>query len=103
MIYTFEEAAEMMEDFEDLLGTEIVMGSPATEIWYVTAAPSDVEDQPGFAEEHHQNVMADASYVYKNDVDQYDVVLIIGQPGSFTIKNIRDYVAEAGIGYNFPV
>jgi len=102
MAYTYAQAIEITEDFEDLAGTELVMGNRDTEIWYVALAPPGFETRPGFAEAHHKAVTGDASYSYQDPAGQYDVAVIIGQPGSFTTKNIRDYVAEAGIGYNFP-
>ena len=102
MPYTREEATEITEDFEDLIGTEIVMGDPATEIMYVALAPASFENHKDYAETYHQKIMADPGYVYESRGNLYDVAVIIGEPGHFTLKNIRDYVAEAGIPYNFP-
>lgn len=91
-----------MEDFEDLVGTEIVMGNRDTEIYYITRAPKDLVDYTDFAESYHKSVLADPAYIYEISQNDCEVIVIIGQPGSFTVKTIRDYVGEAGIGYNFP-
>ena len=102
MAYTLEQASEIIEDFEDLVGTEIVMGNRSTEIYYITHAPVTLTNYVDFADQHHESVISNPAHIYENTANEYEVIVIIGQPGSFTVKPIKEYVAEAGIGYNFP-
>jgi hypothetical protein len=99
MAFTLEQATEIIEDFEDLVGTEIVMGNRDTEIQYITTAPVGLASYISFAENFH---VSNGTNIYENQDDEHEIIVIIGQPGSFTVKTIKDYVVEAGIGYNFP-
>jgi hypothetical protein len=103
MPYTFEQASEIIEDFEDLIGTEIVMGNRDTEIYYITQASFGLNSYVDYARQHHELVTSNPAHIYENATNEYEVIVIIGQPGSFTAKPIKEYVSEAGIGYNFPV
>lgn len=108
LYFTLEQATEICEDFEDLIDTEFTYRSePPIKLLidYVAIAPFDKEDKEAFVNSY--TASGDPVGALNNYAgDKYDV-LILGQnandPNDIIILDIRQYIAENNVAYNFPI
>ena len=103
--FTFEDAQEIREDFEDLEGTELIIHTDEAlrcEVEHVAVAPFDREDCDAFLEAYNtNNNPTEALTAYKGT--GYDVIIIArSQHNELIIQRIREYIEANGVRYNFP-
>lgn len=97
--FTYEQACEIAEDFEDLKDTEFLLGG----VWYfvedVLVAPSGI---PADSPEMQQLRLG----LHQPDENaDYDVLIAASGEstgGITTYIDIRSYMLEKGISYNMP-
>jgi hypothetical protein len=96
--FTLEEANDIVEDFEDVIGTAFGNSFDAPDITYVIAAPFDSSLHIPFIEAYHNKT----HYNYSEE-GEYDVLVIaMAEEGVEIYQNIREYVKAHGINYHFP-
>ena len=103
--FTLEDAAEICEDFEDLIYTEFKLGSsPMLLVAHVSIAPFSEEGKNSFVESYYQSHNSeDALSPYTGT--EYDVVLITCEAdneSNYTYIDIRTFATLKGIKYAFP-
>jgi hypothetical protein len=101
-----EEANEICEDFEDLKDTEFTMGTPVTYLVAdVVVSPFPEQEQLAFVEHYFATKDAVGSLgLYSGS--EYDVLVFVydaDNEAERTYITIRDFAAQQGIGYSFPV
>lgn len=98
--FTLEEAIDIAEDFEDLIGTELNRMPPIT---YVAVGPYDLGMEPGYIQIIDSNA-GNSEFQYSYSGDDYDVYVIWTKPDSDTdeIIDIRTIAQAIGIPYKFP-
>ena len=95
---TLEQAAEIADDFEDLIGS-CIQGFDSPEITHVVVGPFNREQFPDFLQ---NNVFAN-ELAYENPENEYDVLVIaVNNSELEAVEYIRDYISSRGIRYNFP-
>ncbi len=103
--FTLAEALEICEDFEDLIDTDFNVDSPFEFlIRDVMPCPFGEEDKQVFINNYLQSKnKEDAISFYKGN--EFDVILFAfdeTDDANFTYVNIRSYVENNGVRYNFP-
>ena len=106
MPFTIEDAAEICEDFEDLIDTEFKIGSsPVLFIDNVCIAPFEEADKNSFVESYYQTKNIEyALSAYTGS--EYDVILITCEADNetnYSYIDIRKFASLRGIQYSFPV
>lgn len=102
--FTYEQAEEICEDFEDLIDTELVIDGQKYFVDKLLIVPFDNEARDRFMKVYYTsgNVTDNPDL---NDANEYDVLFIASStdnPGNTTTQFIRDYIANNGVIYNFP-
>ncbi|MES2702132.1 MAG: hypothetical protein V4649_05805 [Bacteroidota bacterium] len=92
--FTFEQATEICEDFEDLLDTEFRHRDDMVLVEQVVICPYD-------AAHRHQFISGGNN---ESPGDTCDVVLVTTTANSSDpiYIPIREYIADNGVSYNFP-
>ena len=103
--FTLEDAAEICEDFEDLIDTEFKLGSsPMLLVAQVSIAPFSEEGKNDFVESYHQSHNSEnALSTYSGT--EYDVILITSEAdneSNYSYIDIRTFASLKGIKYAFP-
>ena len=103
--FTFVQATEIAEDFEDLKDTEFNFDTPYEFMIHdVVVSPFHDVDKILFVNRYRQTRDGkDAINFYSRS--EFDVLLIafdVNDDENYTYIKIRDYVDENGINYNFP-
>ena len=105
--FTYEQAQEICEDFEDLIDTELVLRTPDPVkglIDHVCIVPFSETDRKSFME--HYNASGDPQQaLLQCSGDAFDVLLIareINNPDEIVIQSIEEYISANGVRYNFP-
>ena len=103
--FTPEDAAEVCEDFEDLIDTEFKIGtSPVLLIESVAVSPFRDEDKRIFTENYY-TTKDNANAIGFYSGHEYDVILITSDPeieDSYGYMDIRTFAELRGIKYSFP-
>jgi len=106
--FSFEEAEEICEDFEDLIDTEFTLPSADKSAVFlidaVVVCPFGEQDKLKFIEYYHRVKDAAASLGDYNG-DEYDVILLFSSAAgeaNNSYLGIRKFAVEQGIKYNFP-
>ena len=103
--FTHEDAEEMREDFEDLIDTDVKIGSYGIlPIDDVLVCPFGEADKKAFADQYHATKDAKTALAAYTG-SEYDVVLYAPNPddaSSYTLVDIRTFIEETGVSYNFP-
>ncbi|MBS1779260.1 MAG: hypothetical protein JST70_08035 [Bacteroidetes bacterium] len=102
--FTYEQAEEICEDFEDLVDTELVIEGVQHYIDHVIMVPYPTADKALFIQSYREagNILP-ALDSYSGD--QYDVIIIASKmqdSNDITTIDIRKYIGDNGVGYNFP-
>lgn len=105
--FTFDEATEIWDDFEDLVDTEFILG-PAKEylIHDVVVAPFDQSEKSKFIslynDTHDGKGALDATRA-----SSFDVLVVASdvynESSAYTYFDIRTFTLGQGIQYGFPV
>lgn len=97
--FTYEQACEIAEDFEDLVETEFLMGG----IWYfveqVLVVPAGIPLDGPEMQQLRLGVYA------ADETANHDVLIAAsgeGSGGITTYIDIRSYMLDKGISYNMP-
>lgn len=98
--FTLEEAIEIAEDFQDLVGTELMRMPPIT---HVAVGPADIDWDTNYIKTIDKNA-DNEGYLYIHENDQYDVYAIWTQPDTEvdSAVDIRTLTEASGIAYGFP-
>ncbi len=100
--FSKSEAAELCEDFEDLIDTEFALGNFSFVVNCVIACPAIAPYRQQFLDAFTAgDSAADVDY----NKDEYDVLIAVVDAETEShpsFIDIRDYIAEKGIRYNFP-
>lgn len=105
--FTYEQAEEICEDFEDLVDTELVIKADTPVkcvVDQVCIMPFDEADKAVFMEAYHASgnpLQALSTY----GGDEFDVVIIaanIKNEKEVVLQPIEEYIAANGVQYNFP-
>lgn len=106
--FTLEQAQEIAEDFEDLIDTDVVEkeGVPLT-VTHVVVCPYDEEDKTQFAADCVTDADQPEKLLLMYDTDEYDVIIISQEPDTegdnlYDVTDIRSYISQNGVNYNFP-
>jgi hypothetical protein len=104
--FTLEEAKEIAEDFEDLKDTEFNIDTPYEFMVHdVVVCPFNQADKKTFVDGYYRSKDQSESIRFFKGND-YDVILFafdVDDEANYTYINIRDFVLEKGIKYNFPI
>ena len=91
-----DEAAEIAEDFEDLIDTEFTLDGVGYLIEEVLICPFDADEREVWLAAH-------ADGAIKSTGEEVDVYLAVSDDnGALSYMSIRHFAAEKGIGYQFP-
>jgi hypothetical protein len=105
--FTYEQAAEICEDFEDLEGTELIIHTDKPvkcDIEHVTIVPYERKDIEQYLE----------AYIQTNDIKvslrpytgtDFNVIILARNTENteeLIIQTIREYIDANGVRYNFP-
>jgi hypothetical protein len=98
---TLDQATEIAEDFEDLIGTALGDLKNDPDITHVVIGPYNADELPAFIFDLH---LRGSSGSYHNSADEYDVwVIVMNEDGTADeCIAIREYISTRGIYYNFP-
>lgn len=104
--FTFEEASEICEDFEDLKDTEFNIGTSTVYLIHdVTISPFKEEDKRKFIYDYF--AAKDSGKPLRSySGSEYDVLLLaynLANETDFVHIDIRTFTNQRGITYNFPV
>lgn len=105
--FTYEQAEEICEDFEDLIDTELVIKTDTPVrcvIDHVCIAPFSEGDKAVFMDAYalSRNPAQSLSF-YKGE--EFDVLIIaanIQNEKELVVQRIEEYIAANGVQYNFP-
>jgi len=108
--FTLEQANEIIEDFEDLVDTEINLPSGFFAINHVVVTPFSNEDKRTFFHTYADtsDVSQAISFYRGGDFDVLIIAYKIVVPDALledrevVAMPIKEYVARFGINYNFP-
>lgn len=107
MPFTYEQAAEICEDFEDLEGTELTIRTEPPvrcDIDHICMAPYDETGRSRFLEAYAAvNDPAVALSGYSGS--EFEVLILghnVKNNNEMVVLTIEDYVAANGVNYNFP-
>ncbi|MBS1587176.1 MAG: hypothetical protein JSS82_16705 [Bacteroidetes bacterium] len=101
--YTYQQAQEIAEDFEDIIDTEQSRGGVKMVVDSILIRPYDEASRDLPLEDYYNS-----EYVEIEDEQRPDakyVVLVVMTAidgGDVLVLDIADYVAANGINYNFP-
>jgi hypothetical protein len=100
--FSHEHAAEICEDFEDLIDTEYKMGTNTYDIDAVVISPFSETDKIMFIERFLSYKNHEQAIKVFN-VERFDVLVIAHdiETGAHTAIDIRTYAKENGIVYSF--
>lgn len=101
--FTFDEAEEICDDFEDLKDSEFTLSGVAYIVEDVVIAPFSATGKELFLEAY-KNGTGKFSAVQAPEAE-YDVMLVVtnlDEEDGFSFMGIRQYAAEKGVRYNFP-
>ena len=102
--FTLEEATDIAEDFEDLVDTDFEMDGVVYEVLAILVCPYSTAEVQVFID----------NYLLTNDQEsclnncsgnEYDVILLARDAAdeqNVSFPDIRTFVAQKGILYNFP-
>lgn len=103
--FSLDEAREICEDFEDLIDTEFNVDSPFVFLIHdVMPCPYKEQDKLAFVENYVRTKDKDESIAFYKG-DEFDVILFAfdeTDSANYTYVNIRAYVDNNGVRYNFP-
>ena len=105
--FSFDDAEEIAEDFEDLIDTELTMPVTGTSVFMVDAVavcPFDAIEKERFADEFYKTRDVSGALAGYTGSD-YDVILLLtdaDNESNYSYLGIRTYILEKGITYNFP-
>jgi hypothetical protein len=102
--FTFAEAEEIAEDFEDLKDSEFMMSTSSFIVDDVLISPFDKADKDAFFATYvfsKQNGIAGGMYKGP-ECDVIIAVTDLFDEGVVSYVEIRQYVSEKGVNYNFP-
>jgi hypothetical protein len=92
-----DEAAEIAEDFEDLIDTEFTLDGVSYLIEAILICPFDANEREEWLAGYADGVTTMTS-------EEVDVYLAVSDDnGTRSYMSIRHFAAEKGIGYQFPV
>lgn len=107
LYFTLEQATEICDDFEDLIDTEFTYRSePPIKLLidHVAIAPFDKTDKEAFVNSY--TASGDPIAALNNySGDKYDVLILAqnaNDPNDIIILDIRQYIEENNVAYNFP-
>lgn len=106
--FSFAEAEEIAEDFEDLVDTEFTLPEVGQSVFLVDAVavcPFGNEERERFLTAYYNSKDALAALDGYPGPD-YDVLLLLSDADdetNYSFIDIRAFVANKGINYNFPV
>ena len=104
--FTFDEAEEIREDFEDLVDTDFKIGtSPEMFVENVVIAPFPPADRESFVAQYFATRNSSEALAQYGGAD-YDVVLVTCETDidtSYSHIGIREFAELRGIKYEFPV
>jgi len=104
--FTFEEAEEIREDFEDLIDTDFKIGtSPEMFVENVVIAPFAAADRESFVEQYLVTRNSSGALAVFTGTD-YDVILVTceaNDDSDCSHIGIREFAELRGIKYDFPV
>jgi len=96
--FTKQQAEEIAEDFEDLVGTSLGSSPASPEITHVLPAPFNRDMSDLFIKDVIAGTMQ-----WEDPADEYDVMILGIENGAPVLAlYIRDYITANGIRYNFP-
>jgi len=102
--FTFDEAEEVREDFEDLIDTEFAWGDSMVIVDGLLVCPnSEVEKEALFTEYSKGNDLSEVLDSFEGD--EFDVIIAVCNVNDESLVSyisIGEYVAEKGVSYNFP-
>lgn len=107
LYFTLEQATEICEDFEDLIDTEFTYRSqPPIKlvIDHVAITPYEQRDKEAFVESYVASGDPAAALNEYNG-DKYDVLILAqnaNDPNDIVVMDIRQYIEQNNVGYNFP-
>lgn len=105
--FTYEQAQEICEDFEDLEGTELVIKSQPPvkcEIERICTAPFDSTEKQAFVSVYTTTPDPINEFVAYEGAE-CDVLLFarnINNDNELIVLTIEEYIATNGVSYNFP-
>lgn len=103
--FSLDDAAEICEDFEDLIDTEFKVGqSPVLLIANVCISPFPEADKNTFVESYSLSKSSGEAISFYTGTD-YDVILITCDPDdetNYSYIDIRTFAGLKGIKYSFP-
>jgi len=101
--FTYEQAEEICEDFEDLVDTELVIEGVQHYIDHVIMVPYPTNKELFIQSYREAGNILPALDSYTGD--QYDVIIIASKmqdSNDITTIDIRKYIEDNGVSYNFP-
>lgn len=102
--FTFEDAEEILEDFEDLIDTEFVWEDRMVIVDGLLVCPYNSTDKDVFFEAYSKGEdLDDIMESYKGD--DFDVIIAVCDVANEDLVSyisIGDYVTQKGINYNLP-
>lgn len=92
-----DEAAEIAEDFEDLIDTEFTLDGVGYLVEAILICPFEVGEREKWMAAYASGITMEAG-------EAVDVYLAVSdESGTISYMSIRHFAAEKGIGYQFPV
>jgi hypothetical protein len=99
------QASEIAEDFEDLIDTDFTVNKSLSYfIDNVLISPYNMDDKKLFVSNFHFSKDKDAALSFYSG-SEYDVILLaydVDDESSYIYIDIRTFVEQRGINYNFP-
>jgi hypothetical protein len=102
--FTFEEATDIAEDFEDLIDTDFGLDGAVYEITEVMVSPFPEEEQTKF-KELYLKTKDKAKALFDYTGHEFEVLVFamnVNDPEIATLIDIRTFSDRRGIGYNYP-
>lgn len=102
--YSFADAEEICEDFEDMKDTEFVLSGVSYIVDDVIVCPFEPAEKQAFFTAYaagDKNIIVAPT----TDVARYDVTLVVSDLSADegpSFMSVQQYVAEKGVNYNFP-
>lgn len=104
--FTKEQAIEISEDFEDIIGTRLKLSQAEIyRIENVIYSPLNESEKVQFVENYKNSKDQEAAIAFYGGED-FDVILFVtdvDDRSQYFYFNIRTYVGQQGINYRFPV
>jgi len=101
--FTFQQAQEIAEDFEDIIDTEQGRGGVKMVIDAILIRPFEEANRDQPLEDYYNSENIEIQDTEDANA-QYVVLVVMSavEEGGVTVLDITDYVAANGINYNFP-